>query len=319
MKAISLRSRRDILTAGAWFQLFVLWQAVRRRSRALVGRGSCRAERPQCSEWLRRLGRSLALPGAVFWIGALGAAAASAAELAPSTVPTGSGAQLIENGLGMKLVAVPGTKTLFSIWETRVQDYAAFVQATGRAWTKPDFEQGPTHPAVNMTWDDAMSFCNWLTGRERKAGRLTDRQSYRLPTDQEWNLAAGLGPETGKTPEDRMKGQVIWPWGYAWPPQPGDGNYGAELGVDKFENTAPVGSFNPNRHGLYDLGGNVWELCDDWYNEARVTKAIRGGSFHDSQPKDLLAAYRFSGTVHLSNDDIGFRVVLETKEQASVR
>jgi formylglycine-generating enzyme required for sulfatase activity len=42
-----------------------------------------------------------------------------------------------------------------------------------------------------------------------------------------------------------------------------------------------------------------------------VTKALRGGSFHDSQPRDLLAAYRFSGTMHLDNDDIGFRVVLD--------
>jgi formylglycine-generating enzyme required for sulfatase activity len=257
-----------------------------------------------CGAWLRLL---------IFWM------SAAAALAAPATPPGEPGAQLLENGLGMKFVAVPGTKTLFSIWETRVRDYLAFVEATGRAWTRPDFEQGPTHPAVNMTWDDAMAFCQWLTARERKAGRLTDRHSYRLPTDQEWNLAVGLGPETGKTPEDRMKGQVVWPWGYAWPPQPGDGNYGPELGTDKFENTAPVGSFKPNRHGLYDLGGNVWELCDDWYNDARVTKAIRGGSFHDSQPKDLLAAYRFSGTVHLSNDDIGFRVALETKEQAPAR
>ena len=220
------------------------------------------------------------------------------------------------NSLGMKFAAVPGAKVLFAIWETRVQDYQAFAEATSRPWAKPDFAQTPADPAVNVTWDDAAAFCQWLTARERKTGVLTDKQRYRLPTDQEWSLAVGLAPEAGPTPEDRMKGLIIWPWGYAWPPQPGDGNYAPELGVDKFTNTSPVGSFKPNRFGLYDLGGNVWEMCDDWYNGARVTKAFRGGSFHDSQPKDLLAAYRFSGTVHLGNDDIGFRAVLETPENS---
>lgn len=218
------------------------------------------------------------------------------------------------NSLEMRFVSVPSAKVLFSIWETRVQDYQAFATAAGRTLNKPDFDQTPADPVVNVTWDEAMSFCNWLTTRERMEHQITAQQRYRLPTDAEWSVAAGLGPETGRTPEERMKGMIVWPWGYTWPPQPGDGNYGPELGVDKFPNTSPVGSFKPNRFGLYDLGGNVWEMCDDWYNDARVTKAFRGGSFHDSQPKDLLAAYRFSGTVHLSNDDIGFRVVLETKE-----
>lgn len=248
------------------------------------------------------------------WLIALGLGvmwSVGAAEPGPAA---GNATNLFENSLGMKFVGVPGLRARFAIYETRVRDYQQFAEAAGRAWEKPDFAQGPDHPVVNLTWEDAAAFCRWLTDRERKLGRLTDRQRYRLPTDQEWSAAAGLGSESGKAPEDRMKSLVVWPWGYYWPPQPGDGNYGPELAVDSFANTSPAGSFNPNRHGLYDLGGNVWEWCEDWYNEANVTKALRGGSFHDSQPKDLLAAYRFSGTMHLSNDDIGFRVVLETKE-----
>lgn len=225
--------------------------------------------------------------------------------------PTADLPKPLENTLGMRFVPVPGVPVRFSIWETRVRDYRAFLEANQRDWSRPDFEQTPDDPVVNVSWDDAAAFCQWLTARERKAGRLTDRQRYRLPTDAEWSVAVGLGPERGRTPEDRLQASVVWPWGCAWPPRPGDGNYAPELQADKFTNTAPVGRFKPNPHGLFDLGGNVWEWCDDWYNDARVTKPLRGGSFHDQQPKDLLAAYRFSGTVHLSNDDIGFRVVLE--------
>jgi formylglycine-generating enzyme required for sulfatase activity len=239
-----------------------------------------------------------------------------AATLAPGQVkPAAGDPPPFVNTLGMKFVKVPGARPLFSVWETRVRDYRVFAEETRTAWTRPDFEQTPDDPVVNVSWDDAAAFCQWLTGRERKAGRLTDKQRYRLPTDAEWSAAAGLGAEQGRTPEDRLRASVVWPWGWTWPPQPGDGNYAPELEADQFANTSPVGSFKPNAQRLFDLGGNAWEWCEDWFNDARVTKALRGGSFHDSHPKDLLAAYRFSGTVHLSNDDIGFRMVLDDLSQ----
>jgi formylglycine-generating enzyme required for sulfatase activity len=231
----------------------------------------------------------------------------------PTNPPT-AGARLKENSLGMKFAPLPGTGVLLAIWETRVQDYAVFAQATGRPWTKPDFEQGPGEPVVNVTWEDAVAFCAWLTTQERKTGKLGPRQRYRLPKDEEWSLGVSLAPEMGKTPEQRMKTLIVWPWGSNWPPPAGAGNYGPELRVDRFANTSPVGSFAPNRLGFYDLGGNVWEWCEDWFNPASVTKVLRGGSFHDDQPKDLLAAYRFSATMHLSNDDIGFRIALDPGE-----
>ena len=100
-----------------------------------------------------------------------------------------------ENSLGMKFVPVPGTNLLFSIWLTRVEDYKVFAKETKRSWPKPEFEQGPTHPAVHVSWVDAKAFCRWLTEKERAEGRLKKGQEYRLPTDAEWSMAVGLGPK----------------------------------------------------------------------------------------------------------------------------
>jgi formylglycine-generating enzyme required for sulfatase activity len=236
-------------------------------------------------------------------------------EAAPSVPVQAPALAAWTNSLGMVFVFVPGAKLRIAIWETRVKDYEAFHTETSRPWTKPDFAQTPEHPVVNVTWEDAQAFCQWLTAKERDAGQIEPRQRYRLPSDAEWDLAVGLGLEQGRTPEDRMKSLVVWPWGSSWPPQPGDGNYGPDLAMDDFPATAPVGRFRPNRYGLFDLGGNVWEWCEDWFNAANVTKVLRGASFGDGQPKDLLASYRFSATVHLGNDDIGFRVVFETPER----
>jgi WD40 repeat protein len=80
------------------------------------------------------------------------------------------------NSLAMKFVPVPGTNVLFSIWETRVEDYEVFVKATKRDWPKPSFGQTNEHPAVNVSWDDATAFCEWLTEQEREPGvPSTDR------------------------------------------------------------------------------------------------------------------------------------------------
>jgi formylglycine-generating enzyme required for sulfatase activity len=247
----------------------------------------------------------------------LAGAALWATDIAPvtnilqTTSGISGGTNAYVNSLDMRFVPVPGTKARFCIWETRVSDYQAFCEATDHAHADPDFTQGPTHPAVNVNWEDAQAFCRWLTGKERNEGRLGPAEKYRLPTDQEWTLAAAAGSATGTTPEKRMKAERIWPWGHYWPPQNGDGNYGPALKVDNFAATAPVGSFKPNALGIFDLGGNVWEWCEDWYNEAQVTKTLRGGSFNDVLPGYMLTAYRFSGTMNLGNEDIGFRVVLE--------
>jgi formylglycine-generating enzyme required for sulfatase activity len=215
------------------------------------------------------------------------------------------------NSLGMKFVPVPGTEVLFSIWDTRVKDYKVFVEAKNREWPKPSFQQSEEHPAVNVSWEDATAFCEWLAEQERNAGRLNAHQSYRLPTDLEWSAAIGLEKESGSTPADRsLKVKGIYPWGTKWPPPKGVGNYDPSLKVDDYKETSPVGSFEANRYGLYDMGGNVWQWCEDWYDGNHTYRVLRGASWLRFGPGLLLSSYRDTDAPERRRDDNGFRCVL---------
>ena len=91
-----------------------------------------------------------------------------------------------ENSLGMKFAPVGDIE--FCVWPVRVRDFEVFAKETGfrnAAWRSPGFKQGPDHPVVNVSWNDAIAFCKWLTAREQKNGLLAKGQEYRLPTDLE--------------------------------------------------------------------------------------------------------------------------------------
>lgn len=216
-----------------------------------------------------------------------------------------------ENTLGMKFVPVPGTAVLFSIWDTRVQDYDRFVAATRREWPKPSFAQGPTHPAVNVSWEDAQAFCAWLTIQEQVTGRLRLAQKYRLPTDTEWSVAVELDERRGGTPQSKHR-QIknLYPWGTQWPPPRGAGNYGSRLKVDDFEKTSPAGSFAANKFGLYDMGGNVWQWCEDFFDGNSGARVLRGASFSNRDGGVLLSSHRSDGTAGHRYNDFGFRCVV---------
>ena len=215
------------------------------------------------------------------------------------------------NSLGMKFVPVSDIRV--SIWETRVQDYAIFLQATGRRYEPTDFQQAPTHPIVKVNWFDAVAFCKWLTEKEHDENLIEDRQSYRLPTDKEWSLAVGLQNEIGGTPQARDgKIKNEFPWGKQWPPPASAGNYGIP---QKRGATAPVGSFKANSLGLYDLGGNVWEWCADTYKggtggATRDWGVLRGASWATTNKLEMQSSYR--NVVDRNERDViyGFRCVL---------
>ncbi len=242
--------------------------------------------------------------------------------------------EVFQNSLGQRFVPVPGTQVWFCIWDVRVKDFAAFVEAThydatsgavaitaqgwrrnGATWRSPGFAQGPLHPVCAINWADAVAFCAWLTAKELREHRLRPGESYRLPTDAEWSVAAGLPAEGEGTPAEK-EGEALrqggfapklYPWGTLWPPRAASGNYAGEEARDAawpadaaviagyrdpFPRTSPVGSFPPNRLGLYDLGGNVWQWCGDWREPSHQHRVLRGGSFYNSSPKDLLLARR---------------------------
>ncbi len=222
------------------------------------------------------------------------------------------------NTLGMEFVPVPGTEVQFCIWETRVKDYAAYaaanagVDASWKNFGIAGFKQADTHPVVKVSWNDAQAFCAWLTKKELAAGKIKEGQKYRLPTDAEWSVAVGLGKEKGNTPKEKSQGiKDVYPWGKEWPPPKGAGNYFKRLKVDNFEYTSPVGSFAANQHGLHDLGGNVWEWCEDKHRPTSAFRVLRGASWDlYGGPDSLLSSSRGGGVPVSRSDDIGFRCVL---------
>ena len=227
------------------------------------------------------------------------------------------------NSLGMKFVSVKitggpsaGQEVLFSIWETRVQDYHQYAAARSGvdgAWTRPGYPQGEDHPVVQVAWEDAVAFCEWLTGQERSAGRISATAKYRLPTDHEWSCAVGIGAreDVNATPaskDDKIVG--VYPWGTQWPPPMNAGNYGGSLKVDNYAYTSPVGSFAANGSGIHDMGGNVWEWCEDWYDENKANRVFRGGSWGSGGELALRSSCRYIGLPSRRYGSGGFRCVL---------
>jgi len=224
------------------------------------------------------------------------------------------------NSFGMKFVPVPitggptnGKRVLFSVWDTRVQDYQAFAKESKRGWPNAGFEQGPTHPAVMVSWDDAKAFCAWMTAKERASGRIGGQDEYRLPSDHEWSCAVGIGrlEKAEESPESKS-GQIgnVYPWGTQWPPPKGAGNYGPSLQVDDYEKTSPVGSFEANHEGLYDMGGNVWQWCEDWFDAKHERRMLRGAAWVYNDQGALRSTFRHDDLPTVRDAVNGFRCVL---------
>jgi len=79
---------------------------------------------------------------------------------------------------------------------------------------------------------------------------------------------------------------------------------------DGYPRTSPVGSFAANKNGLYDMGGNVWQWCEDWYNSEKYFRVLRGASWYVYDPERALASYRRRHLPDRRGADVGFRCVV---------
>jgi formylglycine-generating enzyme required for sulfatase activity len=248
------------------------------------------------------------------------------------------GASRAEVGRRANEVIVPVTITrpfFISVNEVTNKEFAEFrANHDSGASVHPSLA-ADNNPVANVTWEDAIEYCNWLSQREgrtpaykREFGKwvaalpLTD--GYRLPTEAEWVLAIRYAGQ-------REAG--TFPWGAAWPPPKESGNYADRSAIelvpsilpaydDGYPSTAPVGSFKANALGIHDGGGNVAEWVNDYYTvptpgittpvvdptgpERGTSRVIRGSSWRHAGRSQLRLSYRDFGSE--ARPDIGFRI-----------
>ena len=190
-------------------------------------------------------------------------------------------------------------------------------------------------PVIQVSWEQAALFCNWLSEQEKlptvytkQGGKLIPRRplptGYRLPTEAEWEYSVRFAKE---------KASLIYPWGDTFPPRSKALNIADasakgllpayfEKYDDGYPVTSPPASFEPNALGLYDLGGNVAEWCNDYYSiysyapdaiyhdplgpQDGKHHVVRGSSWKNASISVLRTSYR-----DYSNDrrmDLGFRI-----------
>ncbi len=219
--------------------------------------------------------------------------------------------------------------------EVTNQQYRLFDKGFSSGAVSANSLNGETQPVAKVTWQQAAGYCNWLSREAsltpfylEKEGRITGfdktADGYRLPTEAEWAWAA-RATGTGET--------LKFPWGKELPPGKNSGNYadrkamalfGRVIGNydDGYVVSAPVGSFAPNDKGLFDLGGNVAEWTNDFYDVVISTgkkveldpmgpaggefHVIRGSSWAHGAVTELRLSFRDYGSK--AREDVGFRV-----------
>ncbi|MBR6057402.1 MAG: SUMF1/EgtB/PvdO family nonheme iron enzyme [Victivallales bacterium] len=180
-----------------------------------------------------------------------------------------------------------------------------------------NFKKGGDYPVEKVTWNDAMEFCRRLTELERNAGRFPKGYEYTLPTEAQWEYACRAGTTTALN-----NGMNLMDEKYNCE----NLNETAWYDYHKDErSTHPVGLKKENKWGLYDMQGNVYEWCLDWYGNYSAgsntdpkgpstgsRRVCRGGSWN-GLARNCRSANRYYFGPSLGYSGIGFRVALVTE------
>ena len=208
----------------------------------------------------------------------------------------------IQNSLSFDMIKIPNKNYEIGKYPVTIAEYMHFAKVNEKhlpEWKQKklaNYEQmnlTDNAPIIGVSWHDAVAYCKWLNRQQKE-------YVYRLPKEEEWEHAcrAGITTKWSFGDDEKELGK------YAWYDE---NSY--DLGEEHEDyGIHEVGNKLPNKWGLYDMYGHVWEWCENWYDETEKNRVLRGGSWYFNAGSSRSAnRIRFYPTIR--SVDVGFRLL----------